>query len=1355
MQIKIQGRVMKKIFGLLLLSLPLFTWAEAGVRFLGAQPNYSTGQYEESNIDLSVKVLGGYVRVQRNFNAKKWSFNRGAKTMEFNYGREHDSLPNEINVSGIKYKLDTQSINESAGQDDAQAVYFSESDSDLGINLSRIEKYDDSFKWLDNDGNWIDYNAEGQVSQGGNRNTVTTKTVLDVQGRIFQVLDAKNSLVLTYDYTAPDSDKIKQITDYSGRSVSYQYDESDRLVRVVDALGHTWHYEYSISDELIRVKNPAGHTRHIFYVQGNVTAIKDDAGIGVNFAYDYNALSKQYYFRETQSSGSVKESRYNSDGLLIEQKVDNLLTRKVVEVRQGIYKVRTLTDVTGNRIQQTLDQRGNIIKVERRDGSIQTASYDGPYQKISQHTNSLGIITQLLYGPKGNIQSITQAAGTPVQRITYYEHDDYGQLIKVTYPADEFTPQAIYQFTYDDKGNRLTQTNPLTHKVAFENNVQGDVTLITDAKGKKWQREYDAVGNLLSVKDPLNRIYQAKYNQVGERVQVTAPNGRITNAQYDHKGRVIAVSWPQNSDATQRMIYNDMERSVTQQDALGFTHSQSFNSLGQVNKTLDANGNQTLYHYNGLLLNKVDFPSFAKHLLYDQRNRIKQQKLTWTQQNQNQQQSHNVVYNSEDQAISYRDALNKQTQSQYDELGRLIKRTGAINDETLFVYDSRNNLVALTDAEGRVTRFSYNVNNQKISETREPEVGVLQVRTYEYDANGNLILETKPAGERLEHEYDDANQKIASRYFRQNKVTSEPELQKTIFYQYNVLGQLTMLDDGITRQSYQYNILGQLIQTEVNYGVFSKVLAYSYDKRGKKSRYTNPENITYQYAYNGNGNILNVQLPSTGQISFLGYQANRPTQIVFPGGLKTLYNYDGINREFSKEVLDSAGNNQSQSVYSYDGQNNITGITTEHGTYQYNYDDLYRLTQAHNPAEAAELTDETYSYDLVHNRLSSQLFNNWQYNDANQLTAYGDITRGTQAYEFEYNANGQLIRKTHLQKTIELNQPDVINRYHTHYQYDASERLISIEKQTDEQAKTSVASYQYNALGQRISKTVNSETTHYLYDQTGLLAQYNAAGELLQEYHYTPGSPFMTRPLFTRAKRLNDSEADLELYFYQNSHLGTPQKIFAKNSELVWSALYESFGQGFVQTELIKNNLRFPGQYFDAETNNHYNYFRDYDPSLGRYIQGDPIGLIGGVNFYSYVSSSPLNRIDIYGLADIAFNIEIDLTTLVGYELALGIVWDTDDQLDSGVFFSGGGSTGANLGVGLGFIYTPGDIEGWSQGTDVNIPSPILLGGSIQSGVTGGDTYIGGSLGIGYGVSYNKSYTTTFSFRDLIDCIIR
>jgi len=62
-------------------------------------------------------------------------------------------------------------------------------------------------------------------------------------------------------------------------------------------------------------------------------------------------------------------------------------------------------------------------------------------------------------------------------------------------------------------------------------------------------------------------------------------------------------------------------------------------------------------------------------------------------------------------------------------------------------------------------------------------------------------------------------------------------------------------------------------------------------------------------------------------------------------------------------------------------------------------------------------------------------------------------------------------------------------------------------------------------------------------------------------------------------------------------------------------------------------NQRFPGQYFDRETGLHYNYFRDYDPQTGRYVQSDPIGLAGGINTYGYAEANPLIYVDPYGLS--------------------------------------------------------------------------------------------------------------------------
>ena len=113
---------------------------------------------------------------------------------------------------------------------------------------------------------------------------------------------------------------------------------------------------------------------------------------------------------------------------------------------------------------------------------------------------------------------------------------------------------------------------------------------------------------------------------------------------------------------------------------------------------------------------------------------------------------------------------------------------------------------------------------------------------------------------------------------------------------------------------------------------------------------------------------------------------------------------------------------------------------------------------------------------------------------------------------------------------------------------------------------------------------------------------------------------------------LDDKGSSPILYLIHTDQIGTPQKITDGSMNIVWDGVFDPFGNSAAGGSLSLTNLRFPGQYFDGESGVNQNWNRDYDPTTGRYIQSDPVGLLSGTNTYVYVDGSPTNFIDFFGL---------------------------------------------------------------------------------------------------------------------------
>jgi RHS repeat-associated protein len=173
--------------------------------------------------------------------------------------------------------------------------------------------------------------------------------------------------------------------------------------------------------------------------------------------------------------------------------------------------------------------------------------------------------------------------------------------------------------------------------------------------------------------------------------------------------------------------------------------------------------------------------------------------------------------------------------------------------------------------------------------------------------------------------------------------------------------------------------------------------------------------------------------------------------------------------------------------------------------------------------------------------------------------------------------------------------------------------------------------YLYNALGQMIEKPGNSGTMLLMQDEAGhLIGEYSSTGALVQETIWLGDIPVAT---------LRPNGSSVSIYYEHTDHLNAPRKAQQPTTDkLAWRWDADPFGtaapnQNPASLGTFVYNLRFPGQYYMAETGLSQNYFRDFDPAVGRYVESDPIGLKGGsYSTYSYVSDGPTANSDPSGL---------------------------------------------------------------------------------------------------------------------------
>ncbi|CFU06544.1 YD repeat-containing protein [Burkholderia pseudomallei] len=1044
----------------------------------------------------------------------------------------------------------------------------------------------------------------------------TISTVTDSYGR-----------VLTFAYNA--NGQLNTLTLPDQTTVQYGYDGNNRLISVTYADGSSVGYQYTNAK----------------FISALTAWIDEAKNTYATWTYD----NTTGYATGSALAGNVDTSTL-SYGTNATTLTDNLGTQRTYNY-QDIAGALRLASVNGPACKDCMGQ---------------TMAYDANgFLKSAQDWN--GNTTQYVYGPTGLIQQQIEADGTAVQRTTTFSwnsslrvplsravsnaagattsftqwvYNGAGQVLArceidpTNSAANGYicsntgtVPAGVRRWTYTYctavdttqcpiVGLLLTQTGPrtdLTQTKTYSYYITssatncgtsgaacyqaGDLKSVTDALGHVATiASYDAAGRITRLIDSSGAssdyaytprgwlasrtvggvVTKFTYTAYGAVASITDPDGLSASYTYDAAHRLTRIT-----DALGNYVQYTLDAAgnVTQEQTFDSTGAlrkrlaRSFNTLGQLTQVVDGlnhtvfNASQSgSYDANGNLVQSADALGIQHKLGYDALNR-----LTQTIDN----------YNGSDAATA-----NTTIATSRDSLDRLTGVTDPNNLTTTYQFDGLSNGSGQTSPDTGSTARTFDAAGNVL--TRTDAKGI--TATYAYDALDRVIQVS----------YPDSTQNITYKYDEPNSVTGCTSSAP--------IGRLTRIVENAATTVLCYDVWGHPIQKQQITSTGTTTVGYSYTAAGRLSGVVYRTGSLVTYSRDGDGRIQSISVtPANGVVTTV---ISNITYLPFgPINGYTLGNGQAVSRTLDANYQLTDLTSPAFNLHlARDALGEITAIGNAPGanpaTETYSYDPLRRLTAI---TEASGSLLESVTYNQTGDRLSKTgsglATGNYSYNaGTHQLIATGSGARTV-------DANGNTTGVTQAGSTYG-------------YVYNQRNRLAAVQ-----QNQATVATYTYNARGERIAKTVGGVTTNFDYNEAGqMLGEYN--GSASRDYVWLGDILVATVDASSGATAVNYVVAD---------GLGTPRAVVNGAGTTIWQWAYQgnAWGEVVPTSNGYTLNLRFPGQYFDAESGLVNNVNRDLDSSIGRYIQSDPTGLGGGINRYAAISNSPLNRIDLDGLRDI------------------------------------------------------------------------------------------------------------------------
>jgi len=394
---------------------------------------------------------------------------------------------------------------------------------------------------------------------------------------------------------------------------------------------------------------------------------------------------------------------------------------------------------------------------------------------------------------------------------------------------------------------------------------------------------------------------------------------------------------------------------------------------------------------------------------------------------------------------------------------------------TTMTYDTQGNNLTVTDPENHTTQYLYDDLGNRAQQD-SPDTGIT---TCAHNKSGQVVSQTDARGQITVFAYD-----AAGRLTNIDRTGSDYDVTYTFDTCTNGSARLCQITTGWGHTiGYEWNAIGELVSVTSNEGQ----IKYSYGPQNTLTSIEYPSGRIVRFDLDGGGLPVSIQLsldglPVVSIVDQIEYSPlGLPITWHYANGQTTTVSLDSRHRPTAIDVP-GVWNWQANQ---YDANDNILNLTNAVETFSYGYDALDRLTAADTASQTIGFT-----YDDVGNRLSKTIdlvpeLGSYE-TGSNRIVAYGD-----KQYTLDLNGNTT---------SVSVNQ--ILN---TTYVYSSHDRLIEV---IDDPSSSTLATYRYDALGQRVEKVSTTETRKFIYGLNGeLLVEMDGTGAVLHEYVYLQGNP--------------------------------------------------------------------------------------------------------------------------------------------------------------------------------------------------------------------------------------------------------